>query len=71
MSELLTARSSSRHFMLDLSLVYHRPATLGRDRDLHLTASIGRRGRRITTVDASILSSTGRVLTIARGTFKT
>jgi uncharacterized protein (TIGR00369 family) len=71
MSELLTARSSSRHLMLDLSLVYLRPATLERDRDLHLTASIGRRGRRITTVDASILSSTGRVLTSARGTFKT
>lgn len=71
MRKLLTTMSPSLYRMLDLSLVYHRPAMLEHDRGLRLTASIDRRGRRITTVDASILSSSGTPLTIARGTFRT
>lgn len=69
MCGVLSATRPGRYELLDLSLVYHRPASLLTESDLVLQAVIERPGRRITTVTASIASRSGRILTTALGTF--
>ncbi|MDV7087596.1 PaaI family thioesterase [Rhodococcus opacus] len=68
MCGVLSSTRPDRYELLDLSLVYHRPASLLTEPDL-VHAVIDRQGRRITTVTASIASRSGRILTTAHGTF--
>ena len=69
MCGVLSSTRPGHYELLDLSLVYHRPASLLAEPDLVLQAVIDRQGRRITTVTASITSRSGRILTTAHGTF--
>jgi uncharacterized protein (TIGR00369 family) len=55
--------------LLDLTLAYQRPLAPEVDGTVLLCATVERRGRRITTVNATLQTSTGRVLTSAQGTF--
>ncbi|KAF0960359.1 hotdog domain-containing protein [Rhodococcus sp. T7] len=55
--------------LLDLTLAYQRPLAPQVDGTVLLCATVERRGRRITTVNAILQTSTGRVLTSAQGTF--
>ncbi|WP_437773595.1 PaaI family thioesterase [Arthrobacter sp. KNU40] len=69
MRAVLSSTRPDHYEALDLSLVYHRPASLHTEPNLILRAVIDRRGRRITTVTASIASGSGLIYTTAHGTF--